>query len=277
MKICTHGHMLMDEYEADYCPIRDCNGLTFECDDTIAPAIVTLNTKGIRTLYSCGGHFGSNLIQMYIAFEPRGLNEALVLMTQILSVSNGLKNCPSLELVLYRSFDEYHAFSNVELNINCEAYNPYTPIVEYMQGNCGDGSILDKYTVKLTVNTKNETKIDSPYSVADWFGLAADFYSLALKLPTQKDLGATLNLLPEDDDLIDWIHEHATSYAKHNPSSCGSCDDDESKLLTKVVDDEDDDFEDPEDIDEDVAAKLDVALKALDDLVARKRNQKKSK
>ena len=51
------------------CPKRICDGKVYNIDDTILPSVQLLNQKGYTTVSSCGGHFESEVPELYIEFD----------------------------------------------------------------------------------------------------------------------------------------------------------------------------------------------------------------
>jgi hypothetical protein len=69
MKICTFCQsVLVDDYKDEFCPLRECKGRVADIDESIAPAIIELNTRGYETQFSCSGHFNRVHLDNYIAF-----------------------------------------------------------------------------------------------------------------------------------------------------------------------------------------------------------------
>ena len=69
MKICTFCQsVLVDDYKDEFCPLRECKGRVVNIDESIAPAIIELNTRGYETQFSCSGHFNRAYLDNYIAF-----------------------------------------------------------------------------------------------------------------------------------------------------------------------------------------------------------------
>jgi hypothetical protein len=69
MKICTACYsVLVDDYDDEFCPLRECQGHIASIDENIAPAIIELNKKGYATEFSCSGHFNRAYLDNYISF-----------------------------------------------------------------------------------------------------------------------------------------------------------------------------------------------------------------
>jgi hypothetical protein len=69
MKICTSCQtVLVDDYDGEFCPLRECQGHVASIDENIAPAIIELNKRGYETQFSCSGHFNRAYLDNYIAF-----------------------------------------------------------------------------------------------------------------------------------------------------------------------------------------------------------------
>jgi hypothetical protein len=70
MKICTFCQsVLVDDYDGEFCPLRECQGHVANIDENIAPAIIELNRKGYATEFSCSGHFNRSYLDNYISFS----------------------------------------------------------------------------------------------------------------------------------------------------------------------------------------------------------------
>ena len=69
MKICTRClNVLVDDYDDEFCPLRECQGHVASIDENIAPAIIELNRRGYATEFSCSGHFNRSYLDNYISF-----------------------------------------------------------------------------------------------------------------------------------------------------------------------------------------------------------------
>lgn len=177
------------------CPIYDCEGELFECDTMMVPTVTTLLEKGYETTFSCGGHFGGRLHDIYVATKAYPTEEVEKLVPVMLETLREVYLKGKYEIPIRI---EIHGANDPEYPFVNDVKHEYKKIInsdyiithpqnelksfenEISHAN-GNWKKTEFKTLKIT--SRFEDKIKDVDSVGSWHETNRVIYDFARKLP----------------------------------------------------------------------------------------------
>lgn len=304
MKLCTKGHIFENTFQTEdcECPIKDCGGHIIECDDMIAPAVLEFNKKGYETRFSCSGHYGGGLEQIYLAFAPMLRPDVASFISEIIRVTESFERAHDLCINLYQlndvDFDltfsnkvmtiSYWTFHDAKLSVQDFTKKRIEEFFMTLENTLYADDNIHHYVISITTllpsNGDDLPKIenDNYLSILNWYDINLEMLDIALNVEDRTTVYSDM-----DDNFAHWYPHIKPMTTKHAMSgyhhvtlpSEGSDIDIIMNSLGHWGNPEnkpDDDIENPEDADPEIQAKVDAAISGLDKK-SKKKHQKKSK
>ena len=316
MKFCTKGHIFENTFQTEdcECPIKDCGGHIIECDDMIAPAVLEFNKKGYDTLFSCSGHYGGGLEQIYIAFAPMLRPDAVSFISEIIRITESFERAHDLCINLYQvndaDFDlvfskkvmtiSYWTFHDAKLSVQDFKKKTIEEFFMDLENTLYADDDIHRYVVDITTLLPNnddglpKIENDNYGSILNWYDINLEMLDIALNVEDRTtvysdivgiDSKLIMKRLVDRATRIDiafahWYPHIKPMTAKHSMSGYHhetlSSEGSDTGHWGNPESEPDDDIENPEDADPEIQAKVDAAISGLD-RKNKKKHQKKSK